>query len=295
MKQFLNVFTALICSILTIILYLVVVSFLSVVMCRGLISEEGIKEITDEVDILSFKATGILANEELTDATIKDVIVSKATSQGVSEVLVLQVLEDPKFNQIINQFLTDYSNYILDDGVKPEIDQEAINELIVTSRDSVKEQTGYVIPDSQLNELTKIANDFALEINNSIPLKEQIVDNGADQVFELIYSNWFIFISICTIILILLAFMLFCFSVIAPLIWGGIAFIMSGSTLTVIAVLKSFVTSIVNQYDNVYSSVFKAISGGLFKNIYFYGIGVLLLGILMVIIYNVLKKKKLKD
>lgn len=292
MKQLLNIFTAFICTILAILLYLIVTIFLSIIMCQGLISEKGIQKITDEVDILQLPATGSLNNENLSNETIKDVIVSKITSYGVSEVLALKVLEDPKFDQIINQFLIDYSKYMLEGKNKPEIDQKAMEELIIDSRDLVKQQTGYVIPDSQVNELLTLANDFASEIDNSIKDKEDITNNDfLDEILSLIYSDWFKFISICIIVLILLLFMLLRYSVIAPLIWGGISFIASGSTLTLIAILKTFITNLVNQYDSVYTSIFKAISSGLFKHIYFYGIGVLLLGITMVIVYSILKKK----
>ena len=289
MKKFLNIFTLFICTTLTIILSLIVFSFISVIIFKSLVSEKGIKQITSNVEIISLPATDILDDNE----SLKHVILKKATDKGVSEILVLEVLEDPDFNQLTSDFIADYSNYMLVGGEKPQLDKKEFEKLILDKRDLVKEQTGYVIVDSQVNSFINLTSDIIDRVDDTLPAKEEINNSDLfDQIIEIVYSNLFIVLVLATIILILLSFMLFRFKVSAPLLWGGISFTLAGVYLTVIAIFKSFIIKFIDNYDNIYTSIFKAVNSNLFIKVYFYGIAVLLLGVGMILLYKFIQKKK---
>lgn len=280
MKTFLEFISFIISLVLSIILYLVVIILIGLFLFRSLNSEETIHQMISNSDVLEL---------EIDNKNLEEMIIKEASNYGVSEVLVKNVLEDFEFNQIISDFINDYSDYLQYDGDKPNISIERVNALILRKQAQIKQTTGYVIPDNQIQELTNIANRVIEKIDDKLPVRDEVVVNEkVETLLEVLYSNWSILAIACLIIAILILVMLFRFNVLAPLIWGGVTFIFSGSSLTLLAILKPLINSYAIE-NNVY--LFEIISSTLFKNLYFYGIGVLLLGIVMVIFYHILKKK----
>ena len=283
MKKVLKFISFIISLILSIVLYLVVIILMSLFLFRNLISEETIHQMISNSNILEL---------EINDKDLKESILEKTSNYGISEILVRNVLEDFEFNQIISDFINEYNKYLQYGGDKPNVSIERVNELILKKQTQIEQTTGYIIPDNQIDELTNIASSLIEKIDDQLPLREEIViDDKVETILDFIYSDWSFVAMICLIIVILILIMLFRFSVLKPLVWSGTTFILAGSSLTLIAVLKPFISYYIIKMDNVYSSFFEIINDTLFKILYFYGIGVLLLGVVMVILYNILKKK----
>lgn len=288
-RVFLNILGFLGCIILSVVLYLVVICLTFNLLIRDLISEKTIDKMFTKTDVLEISAKDLKIFGD-DNGTIKEAIVNRALDSGVSKVLVLQVLDTSKFDMITTDFVSSYSKYMLTGGLKPKLISSSFAELIDAEVEKLVSQTGYAIAPSQTVKLKEEMSLYVADFNASIPDK-RVVDERILHLFKVMYSPLFIAGCCCLILLIMLLYMLLRFKVVSPLIWGGIVLVLVGSSLTIIALLKTFIMTFFSNLNSVFSDIFGIISADLFKQIYFYGVGILLIGVGFIVLYNFFKKR----
>jgi len=244
-------------------------------------------------DLVQDKIVGLAVKE-----AIKESVDKKKDSEISDEQIevIEDLFEDKRIGEFLRLILEKYSNY-KSDGKDSEITDKEYDkflEFIDDYKDDIEELSGEKVDTNYIKEnLSK--EEINKELNNIFKdLDKEIEDDTAVEVikgFSEFVSTSFRIKLIITILILIGLLMLINWSFIKWMIPTGVTSIIASLN---IILLYGILKLAQGKVDGTDSSVdmFKEMS---FNNVLYIGLGLLFIGIVLIVLYNIFKKKKVNE
>lgn len=258
-------------------IFIVLSSFLMIVFVgfNGFIKPSNLKKMINTENVLKIEIDGV---------SFEDEMVGLFEEFDISKNDALKIVNGSNFNDLMDDYLDKVVDYYFDDGVIARFDDKKI-ELVIDEAIGMNK----TLTDSQKKEFK---SEIIKELDNidTIPSKDEIMDDEVIRDFVNLYSNVSIFYFIGAIILFMFIIFIFTYSLYKPFKYAGISLIVSGIIWSLPYLLSNLYIKLIST-DLFIISIIK----NLLFNIFISSIIVLFVGILFVVIYALINKRVSKE
>lgn len=285
MRKFLSIIGGFATFIISLILFFVQLSFLIFVSIRTLINQDVFNDILKNINIVE------VINENV-DSSSKEEIYKVTGSLGLTKDETDTILNSNSLKLFVTEVLSNNIESIYNDN-KVTYTSKNIEELI----SDIEKETSIEIKNK--DKLTDMLNKNSSEINKYLNISENLKTNlevgTLKSINVFLGESMFIFFAISLIIFYLLM-CFFTWSFYKPFIWYGTTSLIVGvifliSSLTMIIAVPYLITKESEKYKNLIENVVKQFQ----EKTFIFGGAFVLLGILLIVIYVLIKKNKKPD
>lgn len=264
-------------------------------IAKSMVTEESISKYIVSSDIFNCSSSEVLG--ESNNTTLKQSISGRLLEMEISEEVTEKVLYSNELNEVLTNYVYGYVNNVLFNIDKEKVESDKIVNVV---QNKYYEIEGSNLSDEQISELNDYVSNLSMKLYNSTPDISELEGLGINVTALRIASNicyseyiWFI----------LGTFVLGAYTLIAICLWNKLkAFkwcsnmlIIDGVLLVIFSFLEvKFLGMYVNS-RGIIDSLVLTIANKSFENLLFYGIALMIVGIILLIICAVLLKKERKE
>lgn len=263
-------------------------------MAKSMITEENISKYIVSSNIFTSTSGEILGDN---NNTLKQAISNKFLEMEISERVTESVLSSNEFNDVLTSYVYSYINNLLFSSEREKLDN---NKIVSIVQDKYYEVEGVNLNDAQLVMLNDYVSDLCLKVYDFTPALNELEGLGINvDVLKFVSSIcYFKYIWFCLGAFVLLLYILIaiCFwSKLKAFKWCSNILIIDGVILVITSFLEvKFFSMFVNS-KGIIDSLVLTIANKSFENLLFYGIALMILGIILLIICAVILKKERKE
>ncbi len=275
--------------IFSIVFFGVLLSFVSILFTKNLITEKTIYKYIKEVNVFNLPANDIVDEE---NKYLKDVLNDELKNYGVTDNLFNTIVDEHKIEGLMSNYLSQYSNYLILDKEKPVLTNSDIYNILNT--EMIESYGNRILTRKEKEDYNNLVTDIVTTVNNSIPEKEEVLVKEdipyLTNIISFVYSEDFNYIMIAVLIIIYLLVVLCTWSFYKPFGFLGVPTIILGSILIIAYLVQMIGIKYLIPTNGTIEYFMKNFIGVAFKYILIYGSIVLGSGILMLIIHSVISK-----
>ena len=285
LKRFFTVIFAFVFAILLLLL-------LFIVFTKNILSEDNIDKYINSSDIFEIKQEDVLLSNN--NVTIGQQISDDFFELGISNEVTDNILNSAGLDKIISKYVFDYIEYILFYKSMPILSSNQIIDVI--NSEGVK---GRIAPEQSLI-IDKYIIDTVEKVNDQIPTNQEIKKMGYDVELIKIVSNIifskeaFYVVIVCLVLMTLLIGLCSCnlYKMIRTI---SIPILFLGVFLIVIQKIEVKVMNMLINSDGVIEGMILKIVNESFKDLFIYGISLIVIGLILLIIIAIFAKKPNKE
>lgn len=265
-----------------------------IIFAKGIINETNIDKYINSSDIFE-------SNEEIFQTsdnnTIKEEISNDLFELGISREVTNDILKSDGLDQIISKYVCDYIKYILFYRQMPILSSNQIIEAI--DSEGVKLKRGEITPEES-KIIDNYITDTVLKVNNQMPTNQDIANMGYDvELIKItsciIFSKEIIAVIIMCLVLMILLIRLCCYSARNAIRTASTSILLTGIIIVVISMIEvKFMNMLING-DGIVEGMILKITNETFKDLFVYGISLIVIGIILLIIIAIFVKKPKKE
>lgn len=265
-----------------------------IIFAKGIINETNIDKYINSSDIFE-------SNEEIFQTndnnTIKEEISNDLFELGISREITNDILKSDGLDQIISKYVCDYIKYILFYRQMPILSSNQIIEAI--DSEGVKLKRGEITP-KESKIIDDYITDTVLKVNNQMPTNQDIANMGYDvELIKItsciIFSKEIIAVIIMCLVLMILLIRLCCYSTRNAIRTASTSILFTGIIIVVISMIEvKFMNMLING-DGIVEGMILKITNETFKDLFVYGISLIVIGIILLIIIAIFVKKPKKE
>lgn len=291
--KFLKVIGAILSSFISIIFFACLIAFVAIMFTKNLFQEKTINNYLEAVDIFNIPAESVLEDSYQKDAKLKDVITNNLLEIGIPKDLTEQVINNQKVTKLLAKQLTEFSNYVVLNKEKPQLNKNDIYEII--NVDLIEQYSHKQLTEIEKNTFEKEISKVVDEYNNSIPPREEILDDSEDIKYiqkgiSYLYSNSFVIVFLVYFALIFLIIALLRWSMYKPFIWLGIPITATGSLFVLVYLFQKVVVNLITDANGTVELFIVRFIEQIFKDALLTGGILVAIGISMIIIFSSINK-----
>lgn len=255
-----------------------------IIFARGILNETNIDKYIDSADVFEIKQSEILQSNN--DNTLGEQISYDLLKLGISEEVTNNILKSNTFDKIVSEYVYEYVNYIL-----------FYNEMPILSCNEIIESLDYgsskLISDEVTDEQVAIINnyiaDLVNEINAEIPTNQELINMGYNIelvkiVSTISFSVEAIALMIMCLVLIFLLIRLCVYNLSKTIKTISIPILLVGIILMIGSMVEVRVMNMLVNGDGIVESMILKIVNESFKDLFIYGIALLIIGIILLVI-----------
>ena len=292
LKGFLKVLGGIFAFGLTIVYIMFLFTITTISTSKNILKVENIKAYISTIDFLSLPANDVLKESYGVDKTLKDVLEEELEKKGVDKKITNEVIVSEELKDFISNFIIKYTDYVLYDKAKPIITENEINKVI--SVELIEQTLEIKFTENQKTEFNNFIKATIAEINKELPDKEVLINNNdANELltnFKLLLSNNAMHFMIISLIVIFFLIALCCWSFTKPLIWLGIANIITGFFISATYIIQKFALKTYTNSEGAIDKILITTADSIFKRFLISGLIILAIGIVFIIVPSIIKK-----
>ncbi|MGM9879506.1 MAG: hypothetical protein ACI31R_05760 [Bacilli bacterium] len=282
------------------IIFLIAFSILVLLMmligiAKSMVTEESISKYIVSSDIFNSPSNEVFG--ENNNNTLKQSISDKLLKMKISEEVTEKVLYSDEFNDVLTSYMYSYVNNVLFSTDRERLDNNKIIDIV---QNNYMEVEGTNLSDEQLSMLNDYVSDLCLKVYDFTPDISELEGLGINVNVLKILSNicfskyiWFVLgtfvLGAYTLIAICLLNKLKAFK------WCSNMLVIDGIILVLFSFLEvKFLSMFINS-RGIIDSLILTIANKSFENLLFYGIALMIVGIILLIICAVISKKERKE
>lgn len=263
-------------------------------IAKSMITEEHISKYIVSSNIFDSPSGEVFGDN---NNTLKQSISNKFLEMKISEQVTENVLYSNEFNDVLTSYVYSYVNNLLFSSEREKLDN---NKIISIVQDKYYEVEGVNLSDAQLVMLNDYVSDLCLKVYNFTPGLNELEGLGINvDVLKFVSSIcyfkyvWFVLGAFALVLYILIAI---CFlNKLKAFKWCSNILVIDGLILVIFSFLEvKFFSMFVNS-RGIIDSLVLTIANKSFENLLFYGIALMILGIILLIICAVILKKEKKE
>lgn len=296
LKWILKFFTAIIASILCVVIFILEFGVHIVIDTKGYLSEENITKIIEKIDL-----NDLLVDEKGNKTEIAADIYEMIEDAEIEEEALDKILESKSLRELVEKYIGSSVEAVLYDKevIKPTVDEIVF--VVEDNFDIIEEiakEQGEVLTESDKQELLKEIRKTAPELIESLPDITVDLEQDSEEIITVIrtiYDTKYLIMAIGTIILLVLIIALIRFSISGALMWLAVPTIISSMLFVVISFLSGLANKLLLQLEldkQISDFITNNILSSLFNKFLISGLIGLLIGGLLIFGYKVLRKRK---
>ena len=290
--KFLNKFFAIIFLIAFSILILLM---MLIGIAKTMFTEESISKYVVNANIFNSPTSKILGEND--NNTLKESISNKLLEMKIPEEVTERVLYSNELNDVITNYAYEHINNILFDTNKETIANEKIINII---QNKYFEIEGQSLNTNQINMLNDYITELNLKLTNSTLDINELASTGLNinilRIIDNICHSKYIWFILGTFILVTYTMIAICLkNKKTAFKWCSNALVIDGIILVLFSFLEvKFLSMYINNKGIIDNLVITMVNNS-FENLLFYGIALIIVGIILLIICSVLSKKERKE
>lgn len=273
--KFLNGLGKFFALIFSTIYYFLLLIMLFLMFSSKFITKEFYVKTIKKIDLSEIKI------KEENNKTIEQLLIEKLEESGIDEKTSKEILKNEKLKEFVGNIIGNSISSIITKEKLIEVTNEDLKKIINEIPIDIK------ISDEELNELT---NEINTAIKENIEYKEEInLDERVISIIKFIQSKYMYIFIMCFIIINYLLISLLTWSFHKPLRYLSIPTMLTGITLIVTIFLPSLLINILNV--NLPFNL-EPIIKVLLNPLLIPGILLTIIGVVMIVLYNIINKKE---
>lgn len=216
------------------------------------------------------------------DSTLKDDLITSFEDIGISKSDSKEIIESNEFNDLFDDYLNGVILYYFNDGTYPQLSDEKLDtflDFILLKNNTLSSY--------QKNKLKNIIIDEKDNFVNSLPRRDEILNDKFISDSIKFYNSISIFYFIGAIIIIMFLIFIFTWSLYKPFKYVGISLIVPSILFTILYIFRNKIIG----YFNL-ESFFNILINNMFYQLFISSLILFGIGILFIILYLVINKFK---
>lgn len=226
--------------LISIIVFILILISMFISSGQKLISKENISHFISDADILNVDVN-VLFNQAEIKITLKEKITNLAISNNIPKEIVDDILKSEEINEMLGDFFNQTITYVIENGSKPNIQEESINQIKEVANISLNDNLNIMIEEEELNNYIE---SFSKSIVDIVPNRDEIINNYDMEIFKIIINFNLIYLYIIILILLLISIFVNkkCY---IPFKILGISMFISGILFVIMGSLEYIVTNFI--------------------------------------------------
>jgi len=276
--------------ILSIVFFILLSIFSIVFFVRNATTKEQITKYIESADVYNVKSSDVFGTDNV---TLEEAIKEELKKNNLTTTIVDEIIEKKSFTNLLGDYSYRYINYILKDSEKPVLTKSDL--LQVVNIPTLEYHFGRSLTDKEKEYFNKTVDDILLSLNEQIIDRNDFMTKNIDEIISYIYHEDLktYFIVGITIIVILLFILTFSFY--KPFMFLSLPAVILGMIISIISIVLKVIVNFVIKADGTVEHIIKNVFNEVTLDILKIGLIYVFIGIVLYILYKVLKKLLYKE
>jgi len=276
--------------ILSIVFFILLSIFSIVFFVRNATTKEQITKYIESADVYNVKSSDVFGTDNV---TLEEAIKEELKKNNLTTTIVDEIIEKKSFTNLLGDYSYRYINYILKDSEKPVLTKSDL--LQVVNIPTLEYHFGRSLTDKEKEYFNKTVDDILLSLNEQIIDRNDFMTKNIDEIISYIYHEDLktYFIVGITIIVILLFILTFSFY--KPFMFLSLPAVILGMIISIISIVLKVIVNFVIKADGTVEHIIKNVFNEVTFDILKIGLIYVFIGIVLYIIYKILKKILYKE
>jgi len=276
--------------ILSIVFFILLSVFSIVFFVRNATTKEQITKYIESADVYNVKSSDVFGTDNV---TLEEAIKEELKKNNLTTTIVDEIIEKKSFTNLLGDYSYRYINYILKDSEKPVLTKSDL--LQVVNIPTLEYHFGRSLTDKEKEYFNKTVDDILLSLNEQIIDRNDFMTKNIDEIISYIYHEDLktYFIVGITIIVILLFILTFSFY--KPFMFLSLPAVILGMIISIISIVLKVIVNFVIKADGTVEHIIKNVFNEVTFDILKIGLIYVFIGIVLYIIYKILKKILYKE
>ena len=276
--------------ILSIVFFILLSIFSIVFFVRNATTKEQITKYIESADVYNVKSSDVFGTDNV---TLEEAIKEELKKNNLTTTIVDEIIEKKSFTNLLGDYSYRYINYILKDSEKPVLTKSDL--LQVVNIPTLEYHFGRSLTDKEKEYFNKTVDDILLSLNEQIIDRNDFMTKNIDEIISYIYHEDLktYFIVGITIIVVLLFILTFSFY--KPFMFLSLPAVILGMIISIISIVLKVIVNFVIKADGTVEHIIKNVFNEVTLDILKIGLIYVFIGIVLYILYKVLKKLLYKE
>ena len=276
--------------ILSIVFFILLSIFSIVFFVRNATTKEQITKYIESADVYNVKSSDVFGTDNV---TLEEAIKEELKKNNLTTTIVDEIIEKKSFTNLLGDYSYRYINYILKDSEKPVLTKSDL--LQVVNIPTLEYHFGRSLTDKEKEYFNKTVDDILLSLNEQIIDRNDFMTKNIDEIISYIYHEDLktYFIVGITIIVVLLFILTFSFY--KPFMFLSLPAVILGMIISIISIVLKVIVNFVIKADGTVEHIIKNVFNEVTFDILKIGLIYVFIGIVLYILYKVLKKLLYKE
>ena len=276
--------------ILSIVFFILLSIFSIVFFVRNTTTKEQITKYIESADVYNVKSSDIFGSG---DTTLEEAIKEELKKNNLTTTIVDEIIEKKSFTNLLGDYSYRYIDYILKGSEKPVLTKSDL--LQVVNIPTLEYHFGRSLTDKEKEYFNKTVDDILLSLNEQIIDRNDFMTKNIDEIISYIYHEDLktYFIVGITIIVVLLFILTFSFY--KPLLFLSLPAVILGMIISIISIVLKVIVNFVIKANGTVEHIIKNVFNEVTLDILKMGLIYVVIGIVLYIIYKILKKVLYKE
>jgi len=276
--------------ILSIVFFILLSIFSIVFFVRNATTKEQITKYIESADVYNVKSSDVFGTDNV---TLEEAIKEELKKNNLTTTIVDEIIEKKSFTNLLGDYSYRYINYILKDSEKPVLTKSDL--LQVVNIPTLEYHFGRSLTDKEKEYFNKTVDDILLSLNEQIIDRNDFMTKNIDEIISYIYHEDLktYFIVGITIIVVLLFILTFSFY--KPFMFLSLPAVILGMIISIISIVLKVIVNFVIKADGTVEHIIKNVFNEVTFDILKIGLIYVFIGIVLYIIYKILKKILYKE
>ncbi len=276
--------------ILSIVFFIFISVGTMVLFIKNTTTKEQINKYVEEVDIYNVKTNDLFGYE---NTTLEEALKKELEKNDLPTSLVDEVKNSKSLTNLIVDYSSRYIDYILKNSEKPILTEKDL--LNVINIPTIEYHLNRNLTEKEKDYFNTKIDEIVVSINQNVIDRDYYITDNMDKVISFIYSEKINTYLVVGLIVFVVLFFILTMSFYKPFIFLSVPSLVWGMFLSISYLIIKFVITFVIKIDGTIENIIKSLINLISIDILKIGLSYLFIGIILYIIYKILKKFLYKE
>ena len=276
--------------ILSVIFFILLTVSSIALFIRNASTKEQITKYIESADVYNVKSSDIFGTG---NTTLEEAIKEELKKNNLTTTIVDEIIEKKSFTNLLGDYTYRYVDYILKDSEKPILTKNDLLEVV--NIPTLEYHFGRSLTEKEKEYFNKTIDDIILSLNEQIIDRNNFITDDIDEIIGYIYHEKLNTYLIVSFIITFILFFILTFSFYKPFMFLSLPFVIFGMILSIISIILKVLINFVINANGTVEHIIKNVCSVITFDILKIGLIYVVVGIVLYIIYKILKKILYKE